>query len=230
MRTNHVLIDFENVHVKSLDLLDGEHYRVIVFLGPKNTKLPVELVIAMQKFGARGEYVMLESPGANALDFHIAFHLGRLATEDPSGFFHIISKDTGFDPLIQHLKARKVFSARSTSIEQMPCFRAGSNPTPKPTPSPAPAPAPAPKSLPASQPEATAPSTVDALCTVAIAQLVAMKRARPAKLSTLHSTIQAKLGKDVPRSTVEKVCSELMRRGMVKASGQRLAYAIPTQE
>ncbi|MDG3064493.1 hypothetical protein ACFQ4M_00910 [Thauera mechernichensis] len=60
MRTNHVLIDFENVHVKSLDLLDGEHYRVIVFLGPKNTKLPVELVIAMQKFGARGEYVMLE--------------------------------------------------------------------------------------------------------------------------------------------------------------------------
>src|SRR5690606_7639197 len=130
LRTNHVLIDFENVHVKSLDLLKGEHFRVIVFLGPKNTKLPVDLVLAMQAFGTRGEYVMLESPGANALDFHVAFHLGRLAAEDPSGFFHIISKDTGFDPLIQHLKARKVFSARSPSIEEIPCFRAGGAPAP----------------------------------------------------------------------------------------------------
>lgn len=36
MRTNYVLIDFENVHVKSLDLLQGEHFRVVVILGPKN--------------------------------------------------------------------------------------------------------------------------------------------------------------------------------------------------
>lgn len=123
MRTNYVLIDFENVHVKSLDLLKGEHFHVIVFLGPKNTKLPVDLVLAMQAFGERAEYVLLEASGANALDFHLAFHLGRLATADPAGFFHIISKDTGFDPLIVHLKSRKVFSVRSASIEEMPCQR-----------------------------------------------------------------------------------------------------------
>ena len=75
MRTNHVLIDFENVHVKSLELFKGEHFRVMVFLGPKNTKLPVDLVLAMQTFGTRGEYVMLESPGANALNSYVAFHL-----------------------------------------------------------------------------------------------------------------------------------------------------------
>ena len=61
MRTNYVLIDFENVHVKSLELLEGDHFRVIVFLGPKNTKLPVDLVLAMQRFGDRGEYVLLET-------------------------------------------------------------------------------------------------------------------------------------------------------------------------
>lgn len=217
MRTNHVLIDFENVHVKSLELLKGEHFRVMVFLGPKNTKLPVDLVLAMQTFGTRGEYVMLESPGANALDFHVAFHLGRLAAEDPGGFFHIISKDTGFDPLIQHLKARKVFSARSPSIEEMPCFRAASPVTSVAAPA---------QARPNERHVADA-GRFEELCTMAIAQLVAMKQKRPARLSTLHNAIQSKLGKAVSGSTVDMVCSELVKRGLVKVAGQRLAYAIP---
>ncbi len=40
-----------------------------------NAKWPVDLVLAMQAFGTRGEYVVLESPGANALSFYVAFHL-----------------------------------------------------------------------------------------------------------------------------------------------------------
>lgn len=217
MRTNHVLIDFENVHVKSLELLKGEHFRVMVFLGPKNTKLPVDLVLAMQTFGTRGEYVLLESPGANALDFHVAFHLGRLAAEDPSGFFHIISKDTGFDPLIQHLKARKVFSARSPTIEEMPCFRVASPVTPVI----------APAQVPPNERHAADIGRFDEFCAMAIAQLVSMKQKRPGRLSTLHNAIQSKLGKDVSGSTVDMVCSELVKRGLVKVAGQRLAYAIP---
>lgn len=67
MRTNHVLIDFENVHVKSLELLKGEHFRVIVFLGPKNTKLPVDLVLAMQNSGERAAYVVLGAPFSSRL-------------------------------------------------------------------------------------------------------------------------------------------------------------------
>ena len=49
MKTNYVLIDYENVQVKSLSLLKGEQFQVRVFLGPKNTKLPVEFVLAMQE-------------------------------------------------------------------------------------------------------------------------------------------------------------------------------------
>jgi hypothetical protein len=104
LKTNYVLIDYENVQVKSLALLKDGQFRVRVFLGPNNTKLPVELVLAMQELGDRAEYIVLETPGANALDFHIAYYLGVLASSDPLGFFHIISKDTGFDPLIKHLE------------------------------------------------------------------------------------------------------------------------------
>lgn len=216
MRTNYVLIDFENVHVRSLALLEGEHFRVKVFLGPKNTKLPVELVLAMQVLGERAEYVMLEAPGTNALDFHVAFHLGHLVAEDPAGFFHIISRDTGFDPLVRHLNTRKVFSARSASIEEMPCFRAAT---------------PATSSSASGRADgghvAGQDGGFEALCAKAIAQLVAMKAARPTKTSTLYSTIQAKLGTDVPASTVDMVCSELVKRGYVKVVEKRVTYALP---
>jgi hypothetical protein len=63
LKLNYVLIDYENVQVKSLALLKGEQFRVRVFLGPNNKKLPVELVLAMQELGDRAEYIVLETPG-----------------------------------------------------------------------------------------------------------------------------------------------------------------------
>ena len=72
MKTNYVLVDYENIQVKSLTLLKDECFRVRVFLGPNNTKLPIELVLAMQDLGERAEYIVLETSGRNALDFHIA--------------------------------------------------------------------------------------------------------------------------------------------------------------
>ena len=106
MQTNYILIDYENVRVTSLALLTGEHFQVWVFLGPNNTRLEVPFVLAIQEFRERAVLITMKARGANALDFHIAYYLGLLAKGDPTGFFHIISKDTGFDPLIEHLKTR----------------------------------------------------------------------------------------------------------------------------
>jgi hypothetical protein len=68
LNTNYVLIDYENVQVKSLSLLKDEYFHVRVFLGQKNSKLPIELVVAMQKLGDRADYIVLETSGSNALD------------------------------------------------------------------------------------------------------------------------------------------------------------------
>jgi hypothetical protein len=70
---------------------------------------------------------------------------------------------------------------------------------------------------------------LDDLCGKAIAHLRDMKAAKPAKTNTLSSTIQATLGKDVPASTVDMVCSELVKRGHVKVSGTAVTYALPTK-
>lgn len=122
MRTNYVLIDYENLQVDSLELLQPEHFKLRIFLGPNNTKLPSELAIAAYRLHDRADYIQLETPGKNALDFHLAYYLGRLAFEEPAAYFHIISGDKGFDPLIKHLKGKGISAARSESIEGLPCF------------------------------------------------------------------------------------------------------------
>jgi len=114
MRTNHVLVDFENVQPASLMALVSEPaFKVLVFVGASQTKIPFEFAASMQALGDNASYVKISGNGSNALDFHVAYYIGRLAAGDPTAYFHIISRDTGFDPLITHLKAQKILAARS---------------------------------------------------------------------------------------------------------------------
>jgi len=122
-RVNYILVDYENVQPKDIALLKDGSFKVKVFLGPNQSKIPVQLASALQALGDKAEYIVLETPGHNALDFHISYYLGILSSLEPSAFFHVISKDTGFDPLIKHLKARKILVQRTVCIKEMPCFK-----------------------------------------------------------------------------------------------------------
>jgi hypothetical protein len=201
-----VLIDFENVQVKSLALLTGDHFRVYLFLGPNNKKIPSELVIEMHSFGGRARYVQLETSAKDALDIQIAFYAGELAAAEPEGFFHILSKDKGFDPLIQHLKGRKIYSARSESIEEMPCFALA-------------------RAAAIRDEGQAASSTPDnqGLVALVVADLEKRKAARPRRVATLRSTVQARLGKQ-NEPAMEGVMAELVRLGYVSTDGEKVSY------
>jgi hypothetical protein len=108
----------------ALSLLAADHFKLKVFVGATQNKLPFELATAVQRMGQRAEYVKISGVGPNALDFHIAYYIGRLSCGDPDAFFHIISKDSGFDPLIQHLKNQKIFCARWQALEHIPAVKA----------------------------------------------------------------------------------------------------------
>jgi hypothetical protein len=105
LKIDFVLVDFENVKPKNVNLLSPGPYKIKVFVGANQAKIPFEMARALQAFGPDAEYVQIEGHGRNALDFHIAYYIGRLAAEIPGASLHVISKDTGFDPLLKHLKA-----------------------------------------------------------------------------------------------------------------------------
>ena len=106
MRINFVLIDSENVKPEYIEKLKHDHFRVVVFVGANLKRLDFPIVNAVQSLGSNGSYVQISNHGPNALDFHIVYYIGRLSAAYPDAYFHIISRDRGFDPLIQHLKNR----------------------------------------------------------------------------------------------------------------------------
>ena len=128
MATNYVLIDYENVQPKNLaalkDVSKGRAFKVYVFVGAHPSKIPRDLVFEMQTLGKDAQYVEIAGSGKNAADFHIAFYMGALGEPGSDDEFHIVSRDTGFDPLIKHLQARNIKAARRRDLFEIPWLKA----------------------------------------------------------------------------------------------------------
>lgn len=195
MRSNIVLIDFENIQPDSLELLASEHFRVLLFVGANQAKLPFETAAAMQKLGGRAEYVKITGNGSNALDFHIAYYIGVLSASEPSAYFHIVSKDSGFDPLIQHLKDKKVFVGRVNAIRDMPIVKAAA----------------------LKSPEERVQSVMD--------KLKQSKVTKPRTLKTLSSSIASFFQKQLSDEEVAAVVAGLAKRGFISVAGTKITYA-----
>jgi len=194
VRTNYVLIDLENVQAEALTALVDDHFKVLLFVGATQAKLPYDLVAAMQRLGDRAEYIKIAGTGPNALDFHIAFYIGQLSAKDPTAYFHVVSKDKGFDPLIKHLKSRKMFSARSSKIEDIPLIKASTK----------------------KSPEDRAQMFIDMLCQP--------KATRPRKESTLASAIASFFHKQISDEEVAAVIEALQAARFLVISEGKVTY------
>jgi hypothetical protein len=197
VRTNFVLIDLENVQPENLGLLTGGQFKVKVFAGGQQKTVQIDMAQALQPFGADAEYVRIEGHGKNALDFHIAYYIGRLAVECPGAFFHIISRDAGFDPLIRHLKLKKVFCLRWASVDSIPLVRLLHS-----------------KSL------------SDRVAAV-VDYLSRRNSGRPRSLKTLGSAIRTLFQGSLSDEDLEKILDSLMKRGVVADHGNKVVYTLP---
>ena len=197
MKSNFVLIDYENVQPEAMSALVEEHFNVIVFVGANQAKVSFEVASALQQLGDRAQYIKISGNGSNALDFHIAFYIGELASRHPNAFFHIVSKDTGFDPLIQHLKTRKILAGRSKSVVDIPIVKAASSKSPS--------------------------ERIE----IIVADLKRRGSAKPRTVKTLSSTIQAIFQKQLSDEDVTGLVNGLNKKGIVKISGTQVTYSLP---
>jgi hypothetical protein len=197
MRTNYILVDYENVQPATLNALEKEHFKVIVFVGANQSKINYEVVSSMQRLGANASYIRISSNGYNALDFLIAFYIGQLAVDDPSAYFHIISKDTGFDPLITHLKTRKIFANRSSDIDDIPIIKAANS-----------------NSL---------PEKVD----IVVANLKQRSASKPRTVKTLSGTISSIFRTALSENEIAEILKYLAKQGIITITDNKVSYSIP---
>ena len=119
-RTNYIFVDFENVQETDLDRIANQPVKVRLVLGERHKSLPVKLVKLIQKFAEQVRLVETGLNGKNALDFVLAYEIGVESEKDPTGYFHVLSRDKGFDALIRHLKAKDVLAARHAAFSEIP--------------------------------------------------------------------------------------------------------------
>jgi hypothetical protein len=133
---NHVFVDFENVRQIDLAIIGKKAVSFTLLVGSQQTKLEVALVEKLFEHALSVQLVRLTSPGRNALDFTLAYYVGRAVAGDPTGSFHIVSKDTGYDPLIAHLRSRNILAQRHDSFVNLPFASALALKSTVPTPVP----------------------------------------------------------------------------------------------
>lgn len=194
MKTNYVLIDFESVQPSSLEPLNHDYFSLYVFVGANQTKLPFEIVEWIQQRGDRAKYVKISGTGPNALDFHIAFYIGKLVAADPTAYFHIISKDTGFDPLIEHLRMNKIFASRVSAISEIHLVKVSNS------------------------------KNVDERIQLILERLRQNTKAKPATIETLSRTISVLFQKQLTDKEVDGLIKELNKRGHLIISNKKITY------
>lgn len=231
MATHFILIDFENVQPTSLGaLVDGET-RVRVFIGASQTRVPLELASALQALGSNAEYIQIIGNGSNALDFHIAYAIGHLSALHPDAHFTIVSRDTGFDPLIKYLARKHVVCKRVATLADCSSNAAAAKRPAKKAVSasnpPAIAVAPARTAVkPAAAPAAARPTSLDGQLGATVARLIKLKAARPRTLKTLTSSLKSWFTPILSDAAATALLDALSRDGKLRVDGNKVTYTL----
>lgn len=182
---NYVFVDYENVHDLPLALIGSKTIFLTLLLGARQTRLDAALVEKLIDHAASVQLVRLNSSGRNALDFALAFYLGKAANADPSARFHVVSKDTGFDSLIEHLRARQIHVRRHVDYQ----------------------------SLTSSESSKPAPAASEDVLARVIAHLQKNIKSRPKSRKRLVSHLIAICGKSATASGVDDLIESLCKAG-----------------
>ena len=192
---HHVFVDFENIQAIDLGSLGDKPVVVTLLLGRMQKRLEVGLVQQLLQRPSGVRLIEMGASGKNALDLALAYHLGKAAAAEPSGCFHIISRDRDYDPLIAHLKEAgvKIWRHDTFSIQAI---------------------------LPAEEPAAAA-GQIELVAN----RLRKSTTNRPKRKSTLLSHIRAQFQGRLKDSEADEIVDALVGRGIIGIdSKDRVAY------
>lgn len=196
--SSYVLIDFENVQPKNLGLLEGKSFKVLVFVGSNQKKIPMSIVKEIQNLGDNGEYIEITGSGPNALDFHITYYLGQLVAAEPKAHYFIVTRDKGFNPLIKHLKARNIRVQGIKDLVEIPALRIST--------------------------KTEINEKIDRIVKV----LAGMGQHRPRKVKPLQNLINNLIAEELGESELTSLVEALRRRKLIVVKDNKVSYKLPS--
>ena len=115
---NIYLVDFENVNESALIGIKGLNSddSIFIFHGEQLKTISLEITKEMVEFKGNIDFLSTHKTGKNYLDFQLSTYLGFLIAKSKKANYYIISKDSGFDSVIDFWKNRKVSISKQDSI------------------------------------------------------------------------------------------------------------------
>lgn len=112
------LVDYENVHDAGLEGVGklNANDKVVVFYGIKIKAVPFDRHIELMNSKAQIEYIKTDKIAKNYLDFQLSTYLGYEIGIGEKGPVIIVSKDTGFDSLVDYWKDHNIKINRQLAI------------------------------------------------------------------------------------------------------------------
>lgn len=208
----YVFVDYENIQPLDLNLLLNSEWHLKLFVGAKQRQIQINTANVIHQLGSRAEIFQIESCGPNALDFHIAYYLGRMALVDPAASLYVVSRDGGFDPLLRHLCSVGVVARRVHAIAYIPGFVGLSDPM----------------ALEVSA-EPPAVELDDRKVRLAVQQLRKFGSSRPKSAKNLRNALRCALRPSgVSTQEVLLIVKKLIDDGVVDNNGKHLVYRLPS--
>lgn len=118
----HVLVDWENVQPKDVDIhaLVPDVTDVWIFHGPNQKRVSEN----QRSFGDALTLVPISRTGKNALDFHLSYYMGYISSRNPNARFVVIANDQGYGPMLDHANelgfvvSQVGFGVQSTAVKK----------------------------------------------------------------------------------------------------------------
>lgn len=210
----HVLLDYENVQPTEGELraMVPDATQVWVFHGPHQQQVEKRF----SSFGTGATAVKISKTGKNALDFHLSFYMGYIASRNQASSIVVVANDKGYEPVLMHAKDM------GFSVRQQAHGAAKSVVVAKPSP-------PAKKTVPAKKassgkPAAKVPAkkaaAKDTSATVSAAKKAPAKKAPPKKEAATQvrsaakaATTKLTTGGAAPREALGKIIDNLRKMG-----------------
>lgn len=198
IRNNYIFVDFESVQDIDLALIESKPVKVFLFFGAQQNKVSVELMMQVHRFHYQLEMIKLEQTGKNALDFVLTHHLSLQTTAIPDGYYHIVSRDKGFDALVAHLRSRNILAARAEAFAQIPVL--------------------------VDLRTLTLPEKLERVKTQLSKMKQQNKDGRPKKRKTLGTMVHSVFRKQLSDEDVQTVISGLVQKCCLKIVEDKIAY------
>ena len=112
------LVDYENVNTEGMqgvELLSAVD-EVIIFYSHYADRLTFDLHQRINLSQAAVQYIKVDACKKNGLDFQLVTYLGYLIARTPESNFYIVSKDNGFQSVVQFWEERQIAVSQLDSI------------------------------------------------------------------------------------------------------------------